>query len=469
MPAEKDEDSAGYVLRENPAPGPDTQTLFLEMLDSTAPPGRPYRPRHAVGGQLPGPGNHSYADTEPIPAITSTLAAPVLASALKEHYDDIPADRVHPRGLRRARDRASRPRRRPVGSPDVAALTLTVIIPAHNEAAGLPETLRAIGRQTVSPNRVIVADDGSEDGTGDVACALGAEVVRREQSTGSKSANLNNALLECDTDLVLNIDGDTVIGDDYVERIKAPFTDPLVAVASGIVQVWNPKGALQRGRQVEYLLGQHLYRPVQHLWASPTVCPGAACAYRREDLAAAGGFPDGTIAEDMDFTWRMMLAGKKAVYVAGAECYAIDPKTPAQLRTQLWRWMSGYFQCVRTHWRDVLRKKKVLALLVLASMWDILSLPFWLVAPLTLAGHGRSFFEATAFALFGTDLLVTVPVVVTGAVRRGINPFWVLSSLPFIWVMRAFNFWYAGKAMLYELVLVPCEWKTSLSFFKKGH
>ena len=40
--------------------------------------------------------------------------------------------------------------------------------------------------------------------------------------------------------------------------------------------------------------------------------------------------------------------------------------------------MSGYFQCIRTHWREVLKHKKVLALLVLASMWDVISLPLWL-------------------------------------------------------------------------------------------
>jgi N-acetylglucosaminyltransferase len=436
------------------------------------------RSGHPAAGQRP-PWDietvpHAWADTDtmtappPVPArYTPTAVSPAVK---EDRDDDHDSRRGDDPGLRRARARASRPRRSPVVTPDVAALTLTAVVPVYNGALGLAETLHALRSQTTAPDRVIVIDDGSTDNTSEIARSFGVEVFRREQRSGSKSRALNHVLMEIGTDLVLNVDDDTVLCEDYVKRIKCAFADPQVAVAAGIVQVWNPKGVLQRGRQVEYLLGQHLYRPIQNFWSSPTVCPGAACAYRRAPLAAAGGFPDDTVAEDMAYTWQMMLTGYKAVYVAGAECYVIDPRTPQELGTQLWRWMSGYFQCVRLNWREVTRRKKVLALLILASMWDIVSLPLWLVSPLVLAGsHGRSFLEVMLIALFGTDLAVTVPVVAVAAVRRGINPLRALANVPLIWVMRAFNFWYSGKAMLYELVLVPCQWKASLSVFKKGH
>jgi cellulose synthase/poly-beta-1,6-N-acetylglucosamine synthase-like glycosyltransferase len=402
----------------------------------------------------------------------TTLPLPVLDpdfAPQKEETHDPVANRRDTDGLRRARSRARRPRRAPVGSPDVDALTLTVVVPAYNEAAALPETLDAIMHQTTAPDRVIVVDDGSSDGTGDIARAMGAEVVRRPESLGSKSASFNSGLLECDTDIVLCVDGDTVLGADYVERIKAPFADPSVAVASGVILTWNPKGVFQRGRQTEYLLGQHLYRPVQNAWSSPTVCPGAACAFRREPLAALGGFPDGTIAEDMDYTWRAMLAGYRAVHVGGAECYVTDPSTPAQMRVQLWRWMSGYFQCLRTHWGQVIRRKPVLALLMLTGIWDVLFIPMWLATLLTLHGSGGAFADRALFLLFGIDLAVSLPVVLAAAVRRKFNPLWALASFPCIWVNRAFNTYYFTKAMIWELVLVPCGWKSGLSFFEKGH
>jgi N-acetylglucosaminyltransferase len=374
------------------------------------------------------------------------------------------------RSLRAARRRAGRKRVRPVASPDVATLTLTVVVPARNEAAGLPETLDALMKQTVAPERIIVVDDGSTDGTLEVAAGYPVEIVRKDVACGTKSRVVNYVLPEIDTDLVMNVDGDTILCNDFIERIKVPFVDPKVAVAAGIVQVWNPKGLFQKSREIEYLLGQHLYRPLQNMWTSPTVCPGCACAFRRDLLSDAGGFPDETIAEDMDYTWQTMIAGYRAVYVAGAECYVIDPKNAQQLKTQLWRWLSGYFQCVRIHWKEIIRRKKVLTLIVLASIVDVFMLPVLLATPFILSATlGSRLIETIAVAWLSTDLLVTVPVVLTGAVRRGINPAWALVNIPLIWVNRSFNFYYGAKALLWEMLLVPLGWKTSLSSFEKGH
>ena len=254
------------------------------------------------------------------------------------------------------------------------------------------------------------------------------------------------------------------------ERIKQPFADPKVAVAAGIVQVWNPRGVIQRGREIEYLVVQHLYRPLQNMWSSPTVCPGCACAFRREPLAAAGGFPDGTIAEDMDYTWRAMLAGYKAVYVGGAECYVNDPRTPRQLKTQLWRWMSGYFQCARLHWKEILHHKKVLVLLVSATVWDILSLPIMLAAPFVLAEVDRApLVKLLVVAWLSSEILITMPLAMIGAMRRGLNPLWALVNWPFLWFNRAFACYYSTKAMITELILVPLGWSKSMAEFHKGH
>jgi glycosyltransferase involved in cell wall biosynthesis len=58
-----------------------------------------------------------------------------------------------------------------------------VIVTAHNEADRLPATLGALA--AVFPGaRILVADDGSTDGSAEVAAAQGAEVVRSERNIG---------------------------------------------------------------------------------------------------------------------------------------------------------------------------------------------------------------------------------------------------------------------------------------------
>jgi glycosyltransferase involved in cell wall biosynthesis len=62
-----------------------------------------------------------------------------------------------------------------------------VIVTAHEEADRLPDTLAALAAAFPGA-RVLVADDGSTDGTSAVAAAAGAEVVRSERSIGKGGA-----------------------------------------------------------------------------------------------------------------------------------------------------------------------------------------------------------------------------------------------------------------------------------------
>ena len=58
---------------------------------------------------------------------------------------------------------------------------LSTIVPARNEAANLPRLLRSLQASPYpGPFEVIVVDDGSDDGTGALAAAYGARVLRRD-------------------------------------------------------------------------------------------------------------------------------------------------------------------------------------------------------------------------------------------------------------------------------------------------
>ena len=125
--------------------------------------------------------------------------------------------------------------------------TVTVIVPAYNEEDGIRDTLDALMRQTDRPERIIVVDDCSQDNTGMVAREYGVEVLRPPHNLGSKAKAQNYALPYCATDLVLPVDADTILGEDYVERIKLPFEDPRVVIAAGNVQTKVTRTVTERG------------------------------------------------------------------------------------------------------------------------------------------------------------------------------------------------------------------------------
>src|SRR4051794_41227598 len=58
---------------------------------------------------------------------------------------------------------------------------VTVVIPVRDRATLLAVTLRTVREQTAPPGEVIVADDGSGDGSPEVAARAGARVLRRPQ------------------------------------------------------------------------------------------------------------------------------------------------------------------------------------------------------------------------------------------------------------------------------------------------
>src|SRR5207247_5590872 len=93
--------------------------------------------------------------------------------------------------------------RKPVAAP------VTVIVPAYNEAASIADTICSLRAQTVAPADIIVVDDCSTDGTGDIARAHGVTVLRPPVNTGSKAGAQTFALDQVRTELTIALAADT--------------------------------------------------------------------------------------------------------------------------------------------------------------------------------------------------------------------------------------------------------------------
>ncbi|NRQ40917.1 glycosyltransferase family 2 protein [Nonomuraea sp. NN258] len=346
--------------------------------------------------------------------------------------------------------------------------TLTVIIPAHNEEHGLPATLRSITAQSVPPEQIIVVDDGSTDRTSEVAASFGVAVLRPPRNLGSKAKAQNHALPYCRTDLVLAVDADTVLAPDYIEKIKPAFDDPAVTIAAGNVQTHFARTAWERGRSTEYLFGFHWHRPIQQLANSPMVCSGCCSVFRREMLASYGGFPERTIVEDMDLTWSQQLDGRRAVYVSDAMAWAADPETLTYLRKQVWRWMAGFMQNVRLHLPALVTRKPMLAIWIIVALLEILVAPLWWATPFVLTFALHEPVATTMSWWAGADLLLTVPALLYAAKRRRLPVHRVLYNLPFVYLNKAVNLYYAWKALIVELIMVPLHLSRGLLIYEKG-
>jgi poly-beta-1,6-N-acetyl-D-glucosamine synthase len=336
---------------------------------------------------------------------------------------------------------------------------LTLIVPAYNEAGSIADTVRSLKEQTAPPEEIIIVDDYSSDGTGEVARDAGATVIQPTSNTGSKAGAQTFALPHAQTGLVAAIDADTTLAPDAVEKLLTAMEDEGVVAASGFVLPRSVRSVWERGRYIEYLFAFSFVKQVQDYYGRPLISSGCFSAYRTEALREVGGWPGRTMAEDMDLTWGFYEAGWKVRFVPEAVCYPIEPHNLNFMHRQLKRWAHGFVQNVRLHWRDVMHVR-YLRSVVAVAFWDaalaplvyflLLPLLAIIVSPMFLVGY---VIDAPA---------VLVPVLFGAVSRQEVGR--ALLSYPAFFVLRLLNAGEMLKAIWLELVV-----RRPLKVYEKGH
>ena len=136
-----------------------------------------------------------------------------------------------------------------IPDPVIPDPVIDVVIPARNEAPTVVSVVEAaLGCRFT--REVLVVDDGSTDGTADLAAAAGAKVVRREpgggpdgRSTGSKAHALEAGVRASDADAFLFCDADLIgLTSAHLDGICRPFVEGRATMSLGWFDygLWNP-------------------------------------------------------------------------------------------------------------------------------------------------------------------------------------------------------------------------------------
>jgi hypothetical protein len=284
------------------------------------------------------------------------------------------------------------PAQRAEPGPSLTASDVAVLIPAHNEALVIVESLRAI-MALVPARNVHVVSDGSTDDTVAIARRSGARVISTRENVGKagalEEAIARFALIER-FPVVMLLDADTRVQPGYFTAALPMFDNPQVVAVAGCVQTARDRKLSLSGRVLIghrtriYAIGQRALKFGQ-TWlrsnATPIV-PGFASMYRTRVLPQMEMNPPGLVIEDFNMTFEVY---QKRLGKVGFTLHAVaitqDPDNLRDYIRQTKRWAVGLWQTVRRH---PPRANLFTAMLVLLLLELITSSVMFFLLPLAL-------------------------------------------------------------------------------------
>jgi len=203
---------------------------------------------------------------------------------------------------------------------------VSVIIPAYNAGQYVERSLASIEAQTRKPNEVIVIDDGSTDGTGNLVKQFsgksGLRIVFGQQENKGPGAARNRGIKSSSGDIIVFLDADDTIYPDFLESVIcgleeherwiACFSDRDVVNRNGELiskDLDHPKfqtiGRRDLGNGFIELMDEMLF---SKMLAGSVIPMTIAC--RRADVEAVAGFDEDIwLGQDKLFMLRMIKRG----------------------------------------------------------------------------------------------------------------------------------------------------------------
>ncbi|WP_218004870.1 glycosyltransferase [Actinomadura macra] len=323
---------------------------------STVVPPRFPRPGHLVPRSGPSAtlrplSGHHHA----VPGVSSTAAVPAP-----------PAARIAPPPVGRHRiapplpDDRPRPKRKD-GKRDLPptaadAMRVTVLIPAHNEAKQITETIASLRGQERPPDQIVVIVDNCTDATAAFAQLCGVEIVGTRDNKHKKAGALNQVLdrllpILGPDDAIMVMDADSALDPGFIRHGVSYLATGRYAAVGGTFTGKAGGGAVGMFQRNEYA---RYARDVRRLQGKALVLTGTATIFRAttlQEVVAArrdGRLPGPphaydvrVLTEDNELTLAILHLGFRIL--CPRECTLTTEVMPTwrQLARQRLRWKRG--------------------------------------------------------------------------------------------------------------------------------
>ncbi len=259
---------------------------------------------------------------------------------------------------------------------------VTVLIPAFNEELVIAGSIQAARELDYPRMEILVLDDGSTDATADRAAEAAAgdprvRVVRDPENVG-KGDRLNLGFQDAQHELVLVTDADTHLHQEALRLLVSRLSrHGSIGAVAGAPHVTNRQNLLTSMQTIEAASTIGLIRRTEALSGRVGTVAGVLGLFRKQAVLEAGGYNGRMATEDIDLSWRLLLAGWGTSFEPSALVGMQVPSNLSALWAQRKRWARGQGEVLRVNGRGVMRwRNRRLWPLVLESTSSL----FWVVA-----------------------------------------------------------------------------------------
>ena len=264
--------------------------------------------------------------------------------------------------------------------------TVTVIIAARNEERNITHLLTFLVNQSypIELYEVIVANDGSSDGTAKVVEQFSKKweniklinIQDRENVISPKKNALSRAIENSSGEIIVSTDADCVVGKHWLKSMVSCVddNDMVVGLSRTKIADWKKAGLLQKFEHFDFLA---MLAAAAGAISSGKYfsCSGQNIAYRKEAFIAVGGFEQIKhliSGDDVNLMQLFRKAGRKVkfAYSSHSFVYTKPVKNWSELLSQRSRWTSNM------KWQTILNPEFYI---YLVSTFFVVVLPFAVV------------------------------------------------------------------------------------------
>ena len=276
----------------------------------------------------------------------------------------------------------------PVVYNEKIAPFISILIPCHNEAVVIKETVENVLNVDYENYEIIVIDDRSSDNTKDVVLELEKKydkvkaLIRSNDAYPGKSAVLNDAVKIAKGEAYLVFDADARIKPNFIKLLLTKYEgdDDVGAIQARKVIINANQNFLTACQYNEYVMDTHLQIGRDAVKGAVEL-RGNGELIKKTALDDIGGWNNETITDDLDMSTRLHIKGWDIRFVQDAVVYEEGVVTFAALVRQRRRWVEGSIRRYLEYIWDVLFTKDMslrVGFDLIAYISEFL-LPAWLI------------------------------------------------------------------------------------------